>query len=308
MEINKKLIKYIIFFTIPIGLIIFLLVYLKLNDPDFYIEDLTQKMQVELINSGAWNESCPAQLNRLKIVNVKYRVDKDTVNKNGQLILFDAIAPQALDLFKKLFKKNIFIEKIEHPSKYKTHKESMVDNNSLGFICDKNDLKNDLLNRYGVSLDINPLYNPSLTFFSQEGKNEGYIAVPSKSLNFVNRSLHNSMMNEKIVNFFSDFGFSEWGGERIRNPNYQYFSVNETITKLLFEMKPDDAKKFFEILVKNKKLMNRFDKDEFLFEIKFLYEKNSKMFLKAFKSNVGKLNKLNDSEFFDLLRKNMINK
>ena len=72
-------------------------------------------------------------------------------------------------------------------------------------------------------------------------------------------------------------------------------------------MRVDDAKRFFEILIKNKKLMSRFDKDEFVFEIKFLYEKNPKLFLKAFKSSISKLSNLTDSSFFDLLRKNMSN-
>lgn len=307
MEINEKILKYVLFLAIPVGLILFLIIYLKLHDPDFYIEDLNQKMQIDLINSGAWNDSCPVQLNRLKVVNVKYRSDKDTINKNGQLILLDVVAPESLKLFKKLFKKKIFIEKIESPSQYKSHKESLFDNNSIGFICDKDDLQNDILNGYGVSLDINPLYNPSLTFFSQEGKKESYIVVSSKSLSFINRSLDNPMMNEKIVDIFADFGFNEWGGKRFNNPNFQYFSVNKVITKLLIDMKVDDAKRFFEILIKNKKLMSRFDKDEFVFEIKFLYEKNPKLFLKVFKSSISKLSNLTDSSFFDLLRKNMSN-
>ena len=73
-------------------------------------------------------------------------------------------------------------------------------------------------------------------------------------------------------------------------------------------MNADDARKFFEILIRNKKLINRFNKDEFVFEIKFMYEKNPKLFLKIFKNNISKLNNIEDSSFFDLLRKNMINK
>ena len=308
MEINKKIIKYIIFFTIPIGLIVFLIIYLKLYDPDFYIEDLTQKMQIELINSGTWNDSCPVQLNRLKIANIKYRSNKDIINKNGQLIVLDVVAPETLKLFKKLFKKNIFIEKINNPSEYKTHKDSLLDNTSLSFICDKDDLMNDILNGYGVAFDINPIYNPALTFFSQDGKNESYIVVSTKSLRFVNRNLKHHMMNEKIVSIFSDYGFNDWGGNRDYNSNFQYFSVNKVVTKLLLEMNADDARKFFEILIRNKKLINRFNKDEFVFEIKFMYEKNPKLFLKIFKNNISKLNNIEDSSFFDLLRKNMINK
>jgi hypothetical protein len=308
MEINKKIIKYSLLFFTPIILILFLFIYLKFNDPDFYIEDLSERMKVELINSGIWNDSCPVHINRLKIVNVRYHIDKNSINRNGQLITLDVVSHQVLKLFKELFRKNIFIEKINNLIEYKTHSDSLLDNNSLSFICDENDLKNGILNSYGVAFDINPLYNPILNFFPQNKKNESYIIVPTKSLAFVNRSLNHYMMNERIVSIFSDFGFNDWGGNKVYNPSFQYFSINKIITKLLLSMNKEDAEQFFKILVNSKKLMNRFDKEEFIFEIKFLYEKDSVLFLKVFKNNIKKLNKMSDSAFFDLLRKNMANK
>lgn len=304
MDINKKIIKYVIIFTLPMFLILFLIFYLKFNDPDFYIENLSQKMQAELISSGAWSDSCPVKLNRLKMVNIKFKSDESTINKNGQLILLDAVAPEALRLFKKAFKKKIYIDKISLPTEYKNHSQSLSDNNTIGFICDKKDIKNDILNSYGVSLDINPLYNPSLIFLSDKTGNEAYIQVERQSLNFVNRSLKHQKMNENFIELFKNYGFSDWGGIRKYNPNFQYFSVNHVIARLLLIMNERDATKFFKIIINNEDIIHRFNKNEFFLEMKFLYEKNPELFINSFKKSIKKLNKLEDSKFFDLLRKN----
>ena len=245
-------------------------------------------------------------LNRLKILNIKYYDKNGNVNRDGQFLVLDIVSDHALKIFKKLYKKKILLEKIDDILVYKSHKDSRVENVSMGFICDKDDDKN-LLYSYGLAFDINPLYNPALNYVVDSSSDYAFIQVNNISKNFINRRTNFPMKNEDVVDIFRANGFSIWGGNWLQDINWQYFSIEKNIATLLFLMKEEDARKFFDVLVDNIKFIDKFKKENFMIEIKYLYQKDEKKFLKIFEKNIGKLKNLSDSQFFDILRKKINN-
>ena len=134
-----------------------------------------------------------------------------------------------------------------------------------------------------------------------------FIQVNNISKNFINRRTNFPMKNEDVVDIFRANGFSIWGGNWLQDINWQYFSIEKNIATLLFLMKEEDARKFFDVLVDNIKFIDKFKKENFMIEIKYLYQKDEKKFLKIFEKNIGKLKNLSDSQFFDILRKKINN-
>jgi hypothetical protein len=242
-------------------------------------------------------------LSKTKIINIKYYSATDKINRNGKFIISDVVADESLKLFMEIFKKKIVIEKINHSINYDSHEQSILDNNSLSFICNLDEKNKGFLYSYGLAFDINPLYNPALTYqnFGKEGKI--VINSLSKSVKFINRRLNFKMKNEQLVDLFRKHGFSEWGGNWNYDINWQYFSVNPVVSNIMLSMDKADSIIFFQMIVKNMNFIDRFDKSEFALEIRYLYQKDGVKFLKVFGENFSKLKNLTDSQFFDLLRK-----
>lgn len=301
-----KIVKYTVIGLIPILIIVFVVFYMTFKDPNFYIDEIPENLKKKIIMNGVWNQSCPVPLNRLKIVNIKYYDKNRVMNRDGQFLVLDVVSNHALSVFRKLYKKKFSIEKIDDILIHKSHQESRIENISMGFICDSNDDKS-LLYSYGMAFDINPLYNPALKYTTNSVDGSVSIKAPGVSRGFINRGLNFRMKNEEIASIFHENGFSNWGGNWIEDMNWQYFSVDKNVASLLFSMRAEDAEKFFNIVVDNIEFIDRFKKDNFTTEIKYLYQNNGRQFLTIFGSNVKKLKNLSDSQFFDLLRKKINN-
>jgi hypothetical protein len=307
MNLEKnQIIKSAAIGLVPILIIVSIFFYITFKDPNFYIDDIPENLKKKIIMNGVWNQNCPVSLNRLKILNIKYYDKNGNVNRDGQFLVLDIVSDHALKIFKKLYKKKILIEKIDDILVYKSHKESRIGNVSMGFICDKDDDQN-LLYSYGLAFDINPLYNPALNYVVDSSSDYAFIQVNNISKNFINRRTNFPMKNEDVVDIFRANGFSIWGGNWLQDINWQYFSIEKNIATLLFLMKEEDARKFFDLLVDNIKFIDRFKKENFMIEIKYLYQKDERKFLKIFEKNIGKLKNLSDSQFFDILRKKINN-
>ena len=307
MNLEKsQIIKYTFIAIVPILIIVSIFFYITFKDPNFYIDDIPENLKKKIIMNGVWNQNCPVSLNRLKILNIKYYNKDGIVNRDGQFLVLDVASNHALKIFKKLYKKKILIEKINDILVHKSHKDSRIENVSMGFICDKDDDQN-LLYSYGLAFDINPLYNPALNYVVDPNSDYAFIQVNNISKNFINRRIDFPMKNEDVVDIFTENGFSDWGGNWLKDVKWQYFSIEKNIATLLFLMKTEDAKKFFDVVVDNIKFIDRFKKENFMIEVKYLYQKDGKKFLKIFEKNIGKLKNLSDSQFFDLLRKKINN-
>jgi hypothetical protein len=286
----------------------------KQDDPDFYIEKLPKNTISNLASTQKWNSSCGAPLERLVLINVKFYEKKNLVNKSGKLIVLDSVSENMIKVFKKLYSKKIIIDKIKTIEHYDNHESSYMDGNSGSFVCDSR-IKNlypSLNYDYGTAIDLNPFLNPKIEFVVLENKqNSGEIKktllmkADLENAKFLNRSFIDSRKNENFIKIFSQNGFTEWGGTfglKEKITVFNYFGVNEIVSKLLVLMQQDDAKKFFKIIVKNHKIINKIDEEEFFLQFKLFYQKNPQKFLLILEKNIGKLKTMESGEFFNLFR------
>lgn len=299
----KQVVKYVFIGSFILIVLLFFIIYPKLNDPDFYSLELSGDIKKQIIEKRIWKDSCIVPLERLMLINVKYYSYNNKIKRDGKFIVLDSIADTSLKLFKELFSKKIIIEKINFLNEYKDHQESILENNSISFICDPSLKENISLHKYGLAFEINPLYNPSIQYQNHDTRT--IISTIRNSSDFINRTCNFPLKNENIATIFRKYGFSEWGGNWNYNPNWQYFSINLGVADIILLMNREDSKKFLKIIVNNIDLVERFNKIGFAFEINNLYQKNHKKFLKVFSRNFKKLKRLDDSQFFDLLIKNI---
>ena len=302
---KSQVMKYSLMIVTLVTLILAPLFYFRMNDPDFYVEPLSENLKQELITKNLWNESCPIPLERMRVVNAKHHLRNNEIKRDGKFIVLDVLADNTAKLFRELFKRNAVIEKINHITQYENHEKSKMDNNSLSFICDPKEKDAGLLYSYGVAFDINPIYNPELSYQNNDDIGKVSILVPKSSILFVNRKYPFEMKNDEFAGIFRKYGFSEWGGNWNYNINWHYFSINPFVASILLAMTVEDGKKFIDIVVKNIKFVERFNKSEFNTQLKYLYQKDPSKFLKILEKKFSNLKDLTDSQFFDLLRKNI---
>ena len=157
------------------------------------ISNLSQKHKKDLIETKAWHESCPVPLDRLKIVRVSYLDFDGDVKDDGEITVFDAIAPAVEKVFEGLLSAKFPVNKVCSITDYKGDDElSMKDNNSSCFnhrLIPNSSFVS--LHSYGMAIDINPLQNP----FLEIDESSGNVSVsPAQGWRYLNRR------NQKPVN------------------------------------------------------------------------------------------------------------
>jgi hypothetical protein len=303
MKIEKdKIIKYSLISLIPITIIlIFLLVFFR-DDPDFYVEDLPLSVKQILVKNGVMNENCKVDLDRLKIINIKHYIEEKRIKKDSQFLIIDFAAPHALKAFKEMYKKKFILQNVGKIDEKYDISEIIKNNLSVSLNCDSEIQSN--LYKYAIAFVINPMYNPKLEYIKL---NSDYIEIKSSKAtkNFINREIQFPMKNENIKNIFYNNGFTDWGGNRIENIDWSYIGIDLVILSFLKDISSNNAVKLFDVMASNSDLIYRFKKESFLIELKYFYDKNQEKFVDVFSSEVKKLKKMDDSQFFDLMRKKL---
>ena len=297
---KTKILKYSAasgIFIVLITAVIFF--YPRLNDPDFYIQDIKPEQRNKLYSKLAPIDRCSKIINRLKLLNIKYYTEGGKIERNGQFYVFDALSIETLNLFRDLFKKKFEIKNLKPGNQYSNFSDLKDENDSIMFFCAEGNAPS--LLSLGMGIVINPRQNPGFETIIKDGE----IVFSTKdqlSTEFFNRKTLRSGMVEPVVEIFENHGFTEWGGDSIRNPIWYYFSINPILVRLLFIMTPADGEEFFKVVVANPKSSKNLNRIEYSTELERLYLNNPKNFLKAFKSNFPKLKKIDASEFFALIR------
>ena len=140
----------------------------------------------------------------------------------GELICNNAIAVDLLEIFYELYLNEYQLEKVTLIENYGGDDElSMADNNTSCFnyrvVAGSKKLSQ---HAYGLAVDINPFYNPYVTF-----PNGGVNVAPAGSEAYVDRSAsfpYKIDENDLCYKLFKEHGFT-WGGDWNSSKDYQHF-------------------------------------------------------------------------------------
>ena len=141
----------------------------------------------------------------------------------GELICHETIAKDLLDIFYELYRNEYQLEKVLLIDEYDgDDTASMEDNNTSCFNYRVVD-GTDHLSRhaYGLAIDINPFYNPYITYNGDGSEN----VSPAAAASYADRSLsfpYKIDENDLCYKLFIQHGFI-WGGNWNSSKDYQHF-------------------------------------------------------------------------------------
>lgn len=189
----------------------------------FYYESLSPSIidRIRGCSYPADDKDCQISLDDLCYVSVLHYNFDDNV-KSGELICNRAIAEDLVEIFYELYQAEYPIEQIRLVDEYSADDElSMADNNTSCFnyrvVAGTTKLSN---HSYGLAIDINPFFNPYVTFPNGEPH-----ASPAGSEYYVDRSkefAYKITTDDLVYKLFTEHGFT-WGGNWNSSKDYQHF-------------------------------------------------------------------------------------
>lgn len=190
----------------------------------FYYEPLSEAL-VEYITGVSYPESPdnPAvTTDELTYVHVLY-YDFEGNPAEGELICNQIIAQDLVEIFCELYKTEYQIEKIRLIDEYGGDDNlSMADNNTSCFNYRVVEGTSSLSKHaYGLAIDINPLYNPYITYNKDQTMN----VFPAAGEIYADRSAsfpYKIDENDLCYRLFKEHGFT-WGGDWNSCKDYQHF-------------------------------------------------------------------------------------
>lgn len=190
----------------------------------FFYEPIPVAVQ-ERITGISYPEDAAVSLDELCYMNVSYYDFNDEI-QTGELICNTAIADDLLEIFQDLYKAGYHIEKIKLIDEYQGDDHlSMLDNNTSCFNYRVVDGTTKLSKHaYGLAIDINPYYNPYVTY-----ENGAEVVSPEGSEPYADRAgnfPYKIDENDLCYKLFKAHGFT-WGGEWNSCKDYQHFQKNE---------------------------------------------------------------------------------
>lgn len=186
----------------------------------FFYEPITDKIKAR-INGLSYKEDCTVPYEDLRYLNVLY-CNFEGESTTGEIICNKAIAQDLVEIFYELYINDYPIEKIKLIDEYNADDDlSCADNNTSSFnyrvVGGTTNLSKHAL---GLAIDINPFYNPYVTY-----PNGVERISPPGSEPYANRNADLPYMIKKgdlCYNLFIQHGFT-WGGEWKTLKDYQHF-------------------------------------------------------------------------------------
>ncbi|WP_019614571.1 M15 family metallopeptidase [Psychromonas ossibalaenae] len=212
------------------------------------ISRISETQCLKMSETGVMDKHAPVQCGRLRNVSFTH-VDFQGIEKTGQIVVLDAVAPYVENIFTQLLHKKFPIHQavtIEHFSG--DDDKSMQANNSSGFnyraITGQQSLS---LHAYGAAVDINPLQNPFVSFTSWGTAT----FKPLKGHQYLNR-MHSRLNKEnsrgfaeQVLAVFAQNGFIYWGGYWDTPIDFQHFQTSRDMAYLMSDLDGASAGLFF---------------------------------------------------------------
>lgn len=202
-----------------------LMAYARITwEEGFYYEPLSEELTNYITGTSyPENEAQPAvTIMDLSYVHVLY-YDFEGMPAEGELICNQAIAQDLVEIFHELYRSEYQIEKIRLIDEYGGDDDlSMADNNTSCFnyrvVSGSSSLSK---HAYGLAIDINPLYNPYITY----NKDHSINVSPAAGEDYADRSRsfpYKIDENDLCYRLFKEHGFT-WGGDWNSCKDYQHF-------------------------------------------------------------------------------------
>ena len=193
---------------------------LKPEEPVFLIEEIPEEIRTLMKGKTIYDDS-PIGYDDLRYLTVTFW-GYDSEKHLGNIIVNKTIADDTIEIFRILLEHEFPIEKMHLPDYYDGKDElSMRDNNTSGF-NDRPLEGTDTLSYHqlGLAIDINPLYNPCINYYTNK-------LEPTTAEKYLDRSLFEKGMvvaDDICVTTFKQYGFT-WGGDWNSMKDYQHFQI-----------------------------------------------------------------------------------
>ncbi len=189
------------------------------------IAKLTFAQERALRTSGEWHPGCPVARSQLRLVTTRY-YGFDHRFHLGQIVVNEAVAPQVVRAFRKLFMLRFPIRRMSFAAAYGPHPKwndltaSFECRNAAASPCTgKGTMKTWSMHAYGEAVDVDPTENPYVGCGMTHDKT---------ALSYVKRSnVRPGMVTTAI--YRRTFGALGWGWGGLWNgstKDYMHFSVN----------------------------------------------------------------------------------
>ncbi|MBO4374214.1 MAG: M15 family metallopeptidase [Lachnospiraceae bacterium] len=173
------------------------------------------------ITGKSYAEGCTIPYEDLRYLQLSY-VDFNGETKLGEMICNKAVAADLLDIFSELYHNGYQIDKIRLIDDYNADDDASCDDDNTSCFCYRVVAGSANLSKHaqGVAVDINPFYNPYVTYPN------GKIRIsPVGSEAYADRSAdfpHKIDENDLAYKLFTKHGFT-WGGHWKTLKDYQHF-------------------------------------------------------------------------------------
>ena len=186
----------------------------------FFYEPLSEEVKAR-ITGISYGEGCIVPYEDLRYLNILY-VDFHRETQVGEIICNQAIAQDLVEIFYELYLAGYPLESVRLVDEYGGDDTlSMEHNNTSCFNFRVVDGTSNLSKHaYGLAIDINPLYNPYVTWPGGKQRVSPAAAAPfaDRSLDFPNKIDEDDLCYQ----LFAERGFT-WGGHWRTMKDYQHF-------------------------------------------------------------------------------------
>lgn len=172
----------------------------------------------KLMTGKTWHEGCPLGFDQLAYLQLSYWGFDHKPHK-GELIVYKDIAENTVETFKELFQIQFPIESMQLPERFWGQNSILSDDNTSAFYCrmDQQSIHKFSPHSYGIAVDINSVYNPSIIANNQ--------VYPESGRKYLDRNLrHQGMIfeNDPTFKIMTKYGWY-WGGFFPDGVDYQHF-------------------------------------------------------------------------------------
>ena len=186
----------------------------------FFFEPLSEEVKAR-ITGISYGEGCIVPYEDLRYLNILY-VDFHGETQVGEIICNQAIAQDLVEIFYELYLAGYPLESVRLVDEFGGDDTlSMEHNNTSCFNFRVVDGTSNLSKHaYGLAIDINPLYNPYVTWPGGKQRVSPAAAAPfaDRSLDFPNKIDEDDLCYQ----LFAERGFT-WGGHWRTMKDYQHF-------------------------------------------------------------------------------------
>ncbi|MBR5376567.1 MAG: M15 family metallopeptidase [Lachnospiraceae bacterium] len=186
----------------------------------FTSSEISEELKLR-INGKSYADGCTIPYEDLRYLQLSY-VDFNGNTQLGEMICNKAIAGDLLDIFSELYHNGYQIDKIRLIDDYNADDDASCDDDNTSCFCYRVVAGSTNLSKHaqGVAVDINPFYNPYVTYPN------GKIRIsPVGSEAYADRSSdfpHKIDENDLAYRLFTKHGFI-WGGHWKTLKDYQHF-------------------------------------------------------------------------------------